>query len=173
MNDRNQAPQLAGWWSRAGAVLLDGFILLPIIIAARLLVLDRTGWQGTYASTNELVISGLVGLAIGLVYFPLSLRYAGGRTVGMRAFGIRVVARGHGSISLPTAVLREISRLGIVCVGVALPGGLGFVFIAASVGDYLWPLRDQRNRALHDLVAGTLVISGESGGHAPVAVGGG
>jgi uncharacterized RDD family membrane protein YckC len=164
---------LAGWWSRVGATLLDGLFVLvlnaptlgmAIAVAAAGGVHVRTVVNGhaTYTLTHEMkvvaVIAGLAYLASALLYAPLLLRSEGrhnGQTWGKQLLSIRVVRDSGGPVDLGTALLRE------VVAKLVILGALGFVPIVGSfawlVWD-LWPLWDASNRAPHDMIAHTHVL---------------
>jgi len=74
--------------------------------------------------------------ALALGYYAYSWR-RGGQTIGMRAWKIAVRSE-TGELTWPSALLR-------VAIGLFLPG-------------LLWCLFDPHRRALHDRVAGTVVV---------------
>lgn len=133
--------QLAGWWSRVGATIIDGIILgIPSLI----LILATSGSLGARAGVEVIIV---VGEAI---YFTLMLSQQG-RTVGNMAVSTRVVdARTGGPLSTGKAFGRWASEM--------LFGVLSFAFFIPTLLDYLWPLWDKQNQTLHDKMAGTVVI---------------
>jgi len=78
-----------------------------------------------------------------------------GQTLGKQALGIRVVRQNGQPMDYGSALVRQwlVITLLIGVVGGAFTGGI------ASLIDYLWPLWDSRNRAVHDIIASTLVFA--------------
>jgi uncharacterized RDD family membrane protein YckC len=151
---------LSGWWRRAGAQMIDGLIigvgglLLMIAIAAPFSI-------GFFASDEAGFVSILVGLLIAvisvsivaLLYAPALMARTNGKTLGRMATGIRVVRANGQPIDFGFAMLRE------VAVKALLFGLLGSLTAGiANLVDYLWPLWDEENRALHDFVVNTRTI---------------
>jgi uncharacterized RDD family membrane protein YckC len=98
------------------------------------------------------------GLIRGLVYAPLFMSRPGrrnGQTIGKQLTGIRVVRSDGEAMSYSSSVLREwVARTVVIeTVGAALSGGIVILL------NYVQPLWDERRRALHDMVASTLVLS--------------
>lgn len=151
---------LAGWWSRVGAHILDsvivgvGGVLLAIAIMAPFGI-------GFFAGDDFGWVSLIVGLLIAIVcvsivallYAPALMARTNGRTLGRMATGIRVVRANGQPIDFGFAMLREVV-VKTLLFGIAggLTGGL------ANLVDYLWPLWDEENRALHDYVVDTRTI---------------
>jgi len=151
---------LSGWWRRAGAQVIDGLIigagalLLTIAIAAPFSL-------GFFASDDAGIVSVVVGLLlavicvsiVALLYAPALMARTNGKTLGRMATGIRVVRASGQPIDFGFAMLREVVVKGLL-FGIAgsLTAGL------ANLIDYLWPLWDEENRALHDFVVNTRTI---------------
>jgi uncharacterized RDD family membrane protein YckC len=151
---------LAGWWSRAGAQLIDGLI---IGIGGILLVIAITApfSIGFFANDGIGIVSVIVGLLlavlcvsiVALLYAPALMARTNGQTLGRKATGIRVVRANGLPIDFGFAMLREVA-VKTLLFGVlgAMTGGL------AQLADVLWPLWDEENRALHDFVVDTRTI---------------
>jgi uncharacterized RDD family membrane protein YckC len=151
---------LAGWWSRVGAHLIDGAIigfgglLLLIAITAPFSV-------GFFANDGVGIASLIVGFVIAVVcvaivallYAPALMARTNGKTFGRMATGIRVVRANGRPVDFGFAMLREVA-VKTLLFGIAggVTGGL------ANLIDYLWPLWDEENRALHDFVVDTRTI---------------
>jgi uncharacterized RDD family membrane protein YckC len=153
------APQLplASWWSRVGAYLLDFVVLGWIAVAVFFLIWATSGEAGTAGIAAAIAWGVTSYLLRGLVYAPLLMRRPGprnGQTLGKQVAGIRVVRDDTGPMDYRSSVVREwlVITLLIQLVGVALTGPI------APVLDYISPWWDERNRALHDRVASTLVF---------------
>jgi uncharacterized RDD family membrane protein YckC len=151
---------LAGWWSRAGAQLIDwliigvGGILLAIAIMAPFSILwfadDGAGLVGTIVGAMLAVLCVSVAA---LLYAPALMARTNGQTLGRMVTGIRVVRAKGEPMTFGYAMLREVAVKALL-FGIAgtLTGGL------ANLADYLWPLWDEENRALHDFVVDTRTI---------------
>jgi uncharacterized RDD family membrane protein YckC len=151
---------LSGWWRRAGAQIIDGLIigaggvLLTIAIAAPFSI-------GFFASDDAGIIAVLIGLLlavvcvaiVALLYAPALMSRTNGKTLGRMATGIRVVRANGQPIDFGFAMLREVAVKALL-FGIAgsLTAGI------ANLADYLWPLWDEENRALHDFVVNTRTI---------------
>jgi uncharacterized RDD family membrane protein YckC len=151
---------LAGWWSRVGAALIDGIII--VVGAILITILFGSVFSIGFAASDQAgAVSLVVGLMlaflaiaiISLLYAPLMMARTNGRTLGRMALGIRVVrARGE-PMTFGWAMLRE------VAVKALLFGVLSsLTFGLASLADALWPLWDDENRALHDFIVDTRVV---------------
>ena len=130
---------LAGIGSRFMAGLLDytlcGAVLLIAILAAVALGDDL-------AAT---IVAVTAVLAINVVYFTVFEVLGGGRTLGKRATGLRVVTDGGGQVGLRASLIRNIIRL----------IEFAFLFYTPAV---ICVLATTNNQRLGDLAAGTLVV---------------
>ena len=148
---------LAGWWSRAGALIVDGLIvgiggvLLAIAITAPFSI-------GFFAGEDTGLVSVFVGFLLAVVcvsiaalfYAPWLMARTNGKTLGRMATGIRVVRANGQPMTFGFAMLREVAVKALL-FGIA--GSLTFGL--AQLLDYLWPLWDEENRALHDFIVDT------------------
>jgi uncharacterized RDD family membrane protein YckC len=154
-------PDRPGPWSEAASdVIPAGVLRRGVALAVDLVlvtILERIGW----ALAIGLALLGpglhLVAQAFGFTWLtvvPVAYFVLGhgttGRTVGKRILGVRVVDEQGASIGYIRALARCVATLLAV-----LPFGLG---LALAV------LRSDR-RGLHDLLAGTRVVSGRWRGH--------
>jgi uncharacterized RDD family membrane protein YckC len=149
--------RLAGWWSRVGAALIDGLIVG--VVAALIMVPLGIGAASTDSDTGAAAFIGAAILSIGvfaivaLLYAPLMMSRTNGQTVGRMAVGIRVVRAKGEPMTFGFAALREI------LVKAILFGAVGQItFGLAGLIDVLWPLWDEENRALHDMIVNTRVV---------------
>ena len=137
-----QGITLAGWWQRVGATLLDTLIIVVPIAVVALAVDPALGILG--------------GALAGLTYYPLLMMREGkanGQTLGKQIVGIRVVLVSREPFTYGPALLREFA------IKYLLFGVVGGFFLAIpTVLDDLWPLWDDENRALHDMLASTRVV---------------
>jgi uncharacterized RDD family membrane protein YckC len=148
---------LAEYWRRVAAAIIDGVIvtiavvILLIPLAALGLSVDTDG--GAVAFAVGLLVVVLAVVVASFLYAPILMARTNGQTVGKMAVDIRVVRANGRTMDFGWALLRE------VVVKALLFGVLSsFTFGLASLLDYLWPLWDAENRALHDFVVDTRVI---------------
>jgi uncharacterized RDD family membrane protein YckC len=154
---------LAPWFSRVLATIIDGLILLipfSIIYFGLFAAALGVGSSGSNAGFAAVIVTSLLSmlafLAVALVYAPYFMKRPGvqnGQTLGKQAMNIRVVRTTGQPIDFGFAALREVA-VKILLVGIAG----SFTFGLAQLLDYLWPLWDDENRALHDMVVSTRVI---------------
>jgi uncharacterized RDD family membrane protein YckC len=149
--------QLASWDSRVGASLLDSLVLLVlllVLVAPGVALGIATNRGGLGAGIG--VLGLFVWMVLALLYAPVLMRRAGhrnGQSLGKQWVGIRV----HRVSGQPTdfgySLLREfvIKYLLFGVVG-------GFFLSIPTLLDALWPLWDDENRALHDMLANSRVI---------------
>jgi uncharacterized RDD family membrane protein YckC len=151
---------LAGWWSRAGAQLIDG-VIVGIGAAILVVAISAPFSIGFFANDTIGILSILLGLLIAvicvsivaLLYAPALMARTNGQTLGRKVTGIRVVRANGKPIDFGFALLRE------VVVKSFLFGVLGMITLGlAPIVDVLWPLWDEENRALHDFVVDTRSI---------------
>ena len=76
-----------------------------------------------------------------------------GQTLGKQLLGIRVVREDGRPMSYGTSAVREWLAKTLLFTVVAT-----FTFLIPLLLDYLWPLWDERNRSLHDMMVSTLVV---------------
>jgi uncharacterized RDD family membrane protein YckC len=148
---------LAGWWSRVGAHVIDALIIgvgalilfLPLV-AAGLTVDTDAGWAALIAAGIVWVLCLAV---VALFYAPVMMARTNGRTLGRMALNIRVVRASGEQMTFGYAVLREVVVKWLL-FGIlgALTGGI------AQIVDYLWPLWDEQNRCLHDMIVDSRVV---------------
>ena len=137
--------QLAPYGRRAAAAVIDVMIGMALPVAVLLgLVIALTG-----IDTSE---PGQTGIGVILVpvvplYSALLHRFWHGQTLGKRLFGIAVRREDGSAIGFGQSYGRSMMQ----CFLLALfwPG----------VVDSLWPLRQEERRSLHDLAAGTIVVT--------------
>ncbi|MBB4773233.1 RDD family protein [Actinomadura livida] len=163
---------LAGRWARLGAAILDSLILAVVSVPA---ILFSVRWDKMQESIESgepiadpldlynvprLMVGYAIAFAVGFAYFTV-LHARSGQTIGKKALGIRVVsAADHSAVSWGQAIGRQAFVYAITIVTTALNF---FVAAGALLGllgllDTAWILWDERRQALHDKVAGTLVV---------------
>ena len=146
---------LASWGSRVAAYLIDALILLvPIVVLTIIVVAIAAG------SDTGAVVTGILGflafLVVAFIYAPILMAREGpnnGRTWGKQIIGVRVVRDNGQAMSFGWAALREIAVKGL-----AVTIASSIIPIIPWFLDYLWPLWDDENRALHDIICSTHVV---------------
>jgi uncharacterized RDD family membrane protein YckC len=131
---------LAGWGQRVGALVIDEvFVRIVSSLAVFALGLHRT-FGGR-----------ILWLAMAAAYYAVLNGSEMGQTFGKRAFGIQVRdATGEGGTI-------GVGRAGMRFVTVGLYRIVLF-FGLFTLLDGLWPLWDPRRQALHDKIAGSVVV---------------
>ena len=148
--------ELAGWGRRAVATLIDGLIVGAITLAA-LAALGAGIFGGGESGVVELIVGGILAAlvfgAIALVYAPAVMAKTNGQTLGKMISGCRVVRPGAKRTDFWWSAYREVLVKGILLgIAASLTGGIAYLV------DYLWPLFNGQNRALHDYVVDSRVV---------------
>ncbi|MEV8568416.1 RDD family protein [Streptomyces sp. NPDC051322] len=131
-------PQYAGWWSRAGALVLDALVIgIPYGV-----IVGIGGAIGGGAGSAVVVIGLLVGLGLGL--FKLYKEGTTGQFIGKKALGISLLREADGR-----------------------PMGFGMAFVrylahfldslACYIG-WLWPAWDAKKQTFADKVCSSVVV---------------
>jgi uncharacterized RDD family membrane protein YckC len=145
------AGELSGWWRRVGASIIDG-LLIGIVGAVIAALISATT---DLTEDERTAISLGIGIAIGVIYYGLTMSRPGehnGRTWGKQVTGIKVTRIDGVAVTFGFAFVREI------LVKTLLFGYLAILTLyIATVLNYLWPLWDGRNQALHDKIVKTQV----------------
>ena len=152
---------LAGLGSRFTAALIDIVIRIVVIVALALLLVGAAALTGDAggADAGDGDDSDALGIAIlSILGFLLIFGYdvlfevrAGGRTIGKRMAGLRVVRTSGRPVGFVTSATRNIVRLVDFLPGLYLIG-------AGAM------LASSRNQRLGDMAAGTIVIRDRKGG---------
>lgn len=143
--------RLAGPARRGAAYLVD-LIVRAIVLACFAFLAAISGALGGYElDTHGFGVGVLFTLffLIDWFYFVASETLMGGRSIGKRAFRLRVVKESGVPLSFSDSLLRNLLRAADL-----LPGFYTLGFVVMS--------QDRYFRRLGDLVAGTLVVSEES-----------
>lgn len=180
--DEDHAAQvrLGGWWARFGAVTLDGFLMRTLslflsiryiqqvmqIIANTIKSMQATQASGAPWPSPGPIASQLAGplLAITAIYLAVTLVYEVGFVVAVQAtpgkmlLGLQVQSiHGEGTVGVGSALVRWGVKIGVSLLN-AIPFA-GLVSGVFMLVDRLWPLWDERNQALHDKAARTIVVT--------------
>ncbi|MFS2292825.1 MAG: RDD family protein [Actinomadura sp.] len=162
---------LAGRWARLGAALLDSLVLGVASVPA---ILFSIRWDALRESMSSgepvtdpmdlyhiprLIGAYVVVFLLGFAYFTVA-HAKWGQTIGKKALGIRVVSvADHSALTWRQAIGRQ-AFVYAVSVATALlnlvPGGA--LIGVLGMLDNAWILWDGQKQAVHDKVAGTLVL---------------
>ncbi|MER7889188.1 RDD family protein [Micromonospora sp. NPDC094482] len=139
--------------SRVLALLVD--VLCQLALALVLAMLAGLVFAALPIELVDAAITGATGtiaLILVLVGYPVLFeRFAGGRTPGKFAVGLRVVSADGGPVELRQSLTRALVGVAVEWPGLVLP-------LLSWVAGVTVMLTDRRGRRLGDLVAGTLVI---------------
>lgn len=155
--EREEAPpppggerEYATWGRRAGAYLLDTLIIVGVVLVIALVVGIIVG-ASSDAETG-VISAALLGYLLTFVLpFPYFTFFHGdpsGQTPGKRAVGIRVVRDETGA---SIGYGRALGRYAITVL-------FAWLLFLPLLLDYLWPLWDDTNQALHDKVVSSIVV---------------
>lgn len=139
----------AGFGRRIVAALIDGvlsFIITVVVMMVVMFFIRRSFLEsGGFDQAFLLVFitSYLGGLVVAWLYFALGDSSAGQGTLGKRIMGLKVTKVDGGKIGFGRASLRYVGRL------------LGVLTLLIG---FLIALVTPRRRALHDYVAGSVVV---------------
>ena len=146
---------MASWGSRVGAALLDGLILTVGLIALVLVIVLAFAINDVLGIVGA-VLFGLFAIAVYVAYGGFFMARDGqhnGQTPGKQIVGIRVIRDAGQPFDLGHGILREF------VVKILLFGWVGGFFLSIpTLLDVLWPLWDDQDRALHDMVVSTHVV---------------
>ena len=140
-------PVPAGRWRRLLAAIIDGLIVGPVTIAVHLALFGKVG-----VSVGANLASALPAYAY---YLLIGLRpgNARGQSLGKQLIGLRVVSIDGDWVASREWVTRE-----TVTIVLGVIGSATFAFSWLSLVDLLPILARPDRRAVHDLIAGTIVV---------------
>lgn len=175
------------FWQRVGANIIDGLIvgaasfaiLVPVIVVVALNSVEREG-RTTKVNLSEgeiaLVVASISVISLASYAYTIGMLAVRGQTLGKMATGIIVLdAATGGRIGFRQAFLRSLGEMVIQAGSVllALIGAFGdlqhdllnVLNVMQSFSSYGWwlaevltMLTNPRRRALHDFIAGTVVV---------------
>ena len=137
----------SSWGRRVGAYLIDGLLLSIPIAIAFVVVIASGPDEDDDGAWAVLAIAYLITILLPFIYFTVMHGGASGQTYGKRWLGIRVVGDETGN---SIGYGRAFGRYAITVVF--------SIFFIPLLLDYLWPLWDTKNQALHDKVVGSVVV---------------
>ncbi|NOS91224.1 MAG: RDD family protein [Cyclobacteriaceae bacterium] len=148
----------AGFWLRFVAVIIDGIIIgiLQFVVLAPILAAVGIGASSDIANGSEadalaLVAKitalfgtvGLIGQVVNVLYFSLMESSKFQATVGKLALGLIVTDLNGGKLDFVKALIRNVSKI---------------VSTITFLVGYLLAAFTEKKQALHDIIAGTLVV---------------
>jgi len=169
------------FWRRLGSGLIDAVVFLPIAL------LDWWIWAHV-SSVAVLVFWHVLHMNLSLAYSVIGLA-VWGQTVGKRVTGIKVLQVSRERLGLKRALLRDSPWFAIGILGLAAdlpkvmaginpahahakdPGTLGLIVIWGGTAWFVLELGtmllNQKRRAIHDLIAGSVVVRVEAAAPVP------
>jgi uncharacterized RDD family membrane protein YckC len=152
------AQPLASWGIRLAATVIDWLILVipAAILGALILGSAFDDDSSAWAVIGTSILYSLLWAVMVLLYAPLLMMRQGernGQTLGKQLVGIRVVRDSGEPMGFGWAALREVVVKNLL---VAIASSI--LFLIPWFLNYFWPLWDDQNRALHDMVVSTHVI---------------
>ena len=131
---------------RCGALLIDYIFLIGIPVIS-ILIGRLSGYDGAKLLNSEFNNVGwLIAVLLGLTNFIIFPMFAG-QSLGKMLTGLRIVKSDGTSPSFLSLIVRHLAGYPITI----LTGGIGFLFSLLNI----------KGRALHDFLAGTIVIYGQ------------
>ncbi len=131
---------------RCGAILIDYILLVTIPVAA--LLLGRFfNYDGTRLLNSEVSNAGwLITILLALTNFIIFPLFSG-QSIGKMLTGLKIVRTDGSEPSLSALLLRHLL-------------GYPLIFLTIGLGFFI-SIFSQKGRALHDFLAGTVVIYGQ------------
>lgn len=139
--------QIAGLGSRAAAMIIDQLLIIIVNFIIILLFLIANSSSFLYLSDSwvPIAIAVLIVFVINWGYFFVSEYFFGGKTLGKKWVGIRVIQENGHSVTLLSSLIRNLLRI-IDMLPTSYFVGMIFVFFHS------------KHKRLGDIVAGTIVV---------------
>jgi uncharacterized RDD family membrane protein YckC len=150
-------------WRRVGALVLDSFVLIPInLIVSFVFIL---------VTEDRVLLKASTGGFVAVLYYIL-MHYYYGQTVGKMVTKVKVLDESEKPISFGQSILRSLPQLIPVMFAVSFStadnnAGSPAAFwgrtiitlsLTFSLIDALVCASSAKNRAIHDMLAGTIVV---------------
>lgn len=151
--------ELSGWWRRVGAYIIDAILIGLVsgaIVAIAMLAsgAELLNAKDELSGTFVLLIMIVGYFAMPTIYYCWMMSATDGQTLGKKALDIRVVREDGLAVDAWFAFKRQ-----ILVINIFFGMILGFfLFGLPQLIDYLWPLWDAKNQALHDKVVKSRVV---------------
>jgi|KBSSwiStaDraftv2_1062776.scaffolds.fasta_scaffold377196_2 uncharacterized RDD family membrane protein YckC len=173
-------PKYRTFWPRFWAGFIDAFVLLPLGWV------DSAVWDNI--SATAFLVPWFVLYSLSDVAYTIVLHGLYGQTIGKRLMGVKVLDKSEARLSMGQAVLRDSVLLAFVAWGLFLdlptviagnspyaegaPIGIArlialYAMFAWFVLELLTMLTNNKRRALHDFIAGSVVVRLARTGDAP------
>ncbi|HJQ55801.1 MAG TPA: RDD family protein [Vineibacter sp.] len=137
-------PVYGGFWLRLVAYIIDS-VILNIVVFIISFVIGLVIGGGSRNAEQAQLIASVIGIVIAWLYFAYQESSPAAATLGKRALGLRVLRSDGAQLSFGRATGRFFAK--ILSAAILLIG-----YIMAAFTD--------RKRALHDMIADTVVIKG-------------
>ncbi len=135
----------AGFWRRFVAALIDGIILMAVMGVVFALIGVQAAPQSAASAQQVSATANGIAIVIGWLYFALMESNQPQGTVGKLALGLRVTDLDGGRIGFGRATGRHFAKF-----------ISAFIFMIG----YIMAGFTEKKQALHDLLAGCLVLKG-------------
>jgi uncharacterized RDD family membrane protein YckC len=148
-----QTPEYAGFWLRFLAYVIDALLMAAVCLPLGLFFGLAVGASGVDENSPELalvnMLSNVVSIAAGWLYHSLLEGSSWQGTVGKKLLGLKVTDLDGHRIGFGRATGRYFGMIlsGMICF-------IGFIMVAFT----------EKQQALHDMLAGTLVVRGAATG---------
>ena len=139
---------LAGLGSRIGAAVIDGLVQGVVIIALFVILALNGGFDDSTSRDSVLVtfaIAQVIAFIVLFFYYAILEILWSGRSVGKRAFGLRVIESSGGPVGVRASMTRNLLRVIDV---------LPFAYLIGTIAI----ISNKRNQRLGDIVGGTIVV---------------
>jgi uncharacterized RDD family membrane protein YckC len=149
LDDTRASSELAGWWRRVWATVVDNLILFIPTLVVYAVVSDVAG----------ALAGALASIAIQGVYMVKLLASPRGQTIGNRIASSRVRDALTGQALTSGQSVRRWIPLAIYSIFELSGSPLVIALVGVvAAADYLYPLFNARKQTLHDKLAGTIVM---------------
>lgn len=148
-----QTPVYAGFWLRFVAYLIDALLMAAVFFPLGLVLGLAAGASGGDENSPQLALANMLGnvlsIAAGWLYHSLLESSSWQGTIGKKVLGLRVTDLDGHRIGFGRATGRYFGTIlsGMICF-------IGFIMVAFT----------EKQQALHDMLAGTLVVRGAATG---------
>jgi len=139
-------------WRRFAAIFYDAFLLAALWTIATMAL--------TLVAPDHPIVLRLVMFCVGFAFFGWFWTH-GGQTLGMRAWRVRVVRQDGAALVATIALLRYLAGLAPIMLALYCVSIAGWIAAPIALAGFVPCWLDPRRRALHDLVAGTQLVSAQ------------
>jgi uncharacterized RDD family membrane protein YckC len=172
--DEQRLEKFGTFWRRFWAGAVDAVVLVPLV-----LYLNRFVWNHAEGIPTFVLLLGHVVKTFSFYAYTICLHARFGQTLGKMAFHVKVVDVTERAITVAQAIRRDIVPLMLAVVGVVqdsvsilrgenlllsprpvgwFEGTMFFVTVGWFCAEVLTLLANRKRRAVHDFIAGTVVV---------------